>query len=164
MKKKLQTCIKSSFFTLAISLIVTLWVISLFEIFSKIFSGMSASTILISFGYTVLADIESVLLIGILLYPIYYLFGYFQTFLAQMAVHILFSLLVIIQFALAKYQFTTLVNLGADLFGFPLENLHITIARTESSLSIIYFIPFMFIPISYMMTEKYLSKFSINKI
>lgn len=160
MKKKLQNCIKSSFFTLAISLIVTLWVSSFFEIIFKIFSGLPASKILISFGYTLLADIESVLLIGILLYPFYYLFGYFKQFLAQMTVHIMFSLLVIIQFALAKYQFTNLVNLGADFFGFSLENMNINVSSTEV-VSIIYFIPFMFIPISYIIIEKYLSRLSI---
>ncbi|MCG9790988.1 hypothetical protein [Flavobacterium algicola] len=162
MKKNLQLCIKSSFFTLAISLIVTLWISSLFEVISKIFSGVSASNILMSFGFSVLADIESVLLIAILLYPIYFLFGYLKKPIAQMSIHILFSLLVIAQFALAKYQYTNFVNLGADFFGYSFDNLLSNVSGAES-ISIFYLIPFMFFPISYLMIEKYFSNISFIK-
>lgn len=162
MKKNLQFCIKSSFFTLAISLIVTLWISRLFEVISKIFSGISASNILMSFGYSVLADIQAVLLIGILLYPVYLLFGYFKQPLAQMAIHILFSILVIIQFVLVKYLNINFDNLGTDLFISTFQNLLVNVSDAES-ISIIYLIPFMFFPISYLIIEKYFSNLSYTK-
>lgn len=162
MKKNIQICIKSSFFTLAMSLIVTLWISSFFEIISRMFSGISISHILISFGYTILADIESVLLIGIVLYPVYFLFGYLKKPLVQMSVHILFSLLVITQFALAKYEYTNIVNIGMDFLGLSSDIFFSTVTKAEP-FSIIFLVPFIFFPIYYVIIEKYILSLKISK-
>ncbi|MCW2119829.1 hypothetical protein [Flavobacterium sp. 7A] len=161
MKKSLQNCIKSTFITLAISLIATLWIISLFEITIKLLSGMTVSNVIMAIGYRLLTDLGSVLLIAILLYPLYFIFGYFEKTIAQMAIHVIFSLLVIVQFAMAKYNLSTLVNFSVDLFGFSFKDMFSNVNVIDSP-SIFYFIPFMFFPIFFLLIEKFLFKLSIK--
>jgi lipoteichoic acid synthase len=162
MKKNLKNCIKSSFFTLAISLIAILWITSLIEITVKLLSGMAVSNVVLAIGYRLLIDLESVLLIAVLLYPMYFLFGYFKKPLAQTAIHIIFSLLVIMQFAMAKYNLSTLLHFSADFFGVSLNDMFINI-KASGTPSILYFVPFMFFPIFYNIIENQFAKLRVKK-
>jgi hypothetical protein len=104
MKKNLKIVLNQHFLH-SISLVAILWITSLIEITAKLLSGMAVSNVIMAIGYRLLADLESVLLIAVLIYPLYFLFRYFKKPLAQTAIHIIFSLLVIVQFAMAKYNF-----------------------------------------------------------
>lgn len=161
MDKNIQNYDKSSFITLAISLVITIWTISFFEIIVKLLYSINVPNIILAVGYRLLLDIISVLLIVVFIYPIYYVFGYLKKPLVQMILNIVFSLLVIIQFAMTKYNFTTLINISADYFGFSYDDVF-TNSTTSNSPSIFYFIPFIFFPFFYMMTERYFSNLVIS--
>jgi hypothetical protein len=79
MKKNLKIVLNQHFLH-SISLVAILWITSLIEITVKLLSGMAVSNVIMAIGYGLLADLESVLLIAVLIYPLYFLFRYFKTF------------------------------------------------------------------------------------
>lgn len=162
MKKNLKNCIKSSFFILAISLTAILWITSLIEITVKLLSGIAVSNVVLAIAGRLLTDLESVLLLAVLLYPVNFLFGYFKKPFAQTAIHIIFSLLVIMQFAMAKYNLSTLLHFIADYFDVSLNDMFTNIKASDAP-SILYFAPFIFFPIFYNFIENRFAKLRVNK-
>ncbi|AWG23363.1 hypothetical protein FFWV33_18420 [Flavobacterium faecale] len=137
-----------------------LWFISFFESVVGLFSDASFSTSVFKFGYKILADFESVVIVSLIIFPFHYLTSYLKMPLVQMMINIVFAVLVILQFTLAKYHFTSVVNFGADLIGFPPKNLF---AGASDNISVFYLIPFAFLPIFYTSVEDYLSKIAVGK-
>lgn len=160
MKKILQNDSNSSFITLVTSLLLILWLISFFESVAGLFFDASFSNSVFKFGYKVLADFESVVLVSLIIFPFHYLTSYLKMPLVQMMINIVFAVLVILQFTLAKYHFTAVVNFGADLVGFPPKDLF---GSSLNTISVFYLIPFAFLPVFYMSIEKYLSKIAVGK-
>ncbi|RXP63566.1 sulfatase [Lutibacter sp. HS1-25] len=149
---------------LIVALILTFWLTSLFEIFTTISRGIKVPNIGVVVLYKMLNDFWTSLLIGTLLFPIHWILTVFTKKYNQIIVQILLAILVLIQFSLAKYSATTLLNLGADLLGYSFNDITVTVSSSES-LSVLYFIPFivavsMFFVINVIFT-KYISSRSL---
>ncbi|WP_418262716.1 sulfatase-like hydrolase/transferase [Flavobacterium faecale] len=162
MKTNEQVNDKSSFFSLSYSFLLTFWIITLFEIVSKITSGIEISNFFITLIYKLFHDFGTVTIITLVCFPIYLVVAYFRKSWALFLIKIIFSLLVIGQFALTKYHLTTLVNLGADFLGYSFDDMFTTVTASES-LSILYFIPFVIFPIAFLSIHKYFGQHSSFK-
>ncbi|MFC5978754.1 alkaline phosphatase family protein [Flavobacterium salmonis] len=152
MIKKLKDILNNShtytYINLIFSVIVIFCLLSLFETLSTTngSANQNSSTILI---YKLSNDFCTGIFIGLLFSPFYFILNYIKKHLGVLFIKIVFSLIVIIQFALVKYSSTTLVNLGADLLGYSLSDTYTTVTASES-LSFMYFLPFIIIPLLYL--------------
>ncbi|WP_366182460.1 sulfatase-like hydrolase/transferase [Flavobacterium ovatum] len=162
MKIKEQLRTSSSYLYLSLSLILTFWLISLFEIFSKMANGIELSNIITAFSFKLLNDFWTVLIISALIYPLFLLLGYIKKPWDIVSIKVIFGLIIIGQFALTKYHLTTLVNLGADFLGYSIDDMFTTVTASES-LSILYFVPFILFPLLYLVINKYTSKYVLTK-
>ncbi len=156
MKIKDQLKNSFSYLYLSLSLILTFWLISFFEIISKSINGIHLDNIVVAILFKLMNDFWTGLIISLLFYPLFLVLGYAKKPWDSIAIKVLFSLLVIGQFALTKYHLTTLVNLGADFLGYSIDDMFTTVTASES-LSIIYFIPFIIFPLLYIGIHKTIS-------
>lgn len=152
-----------TYINLVFSLIVIFCLLSSFEILLTTENGsvnQSIGTVLL---YKLLNDFCTGMFIGLLFSPFYFILNYIKKHLGVLFIKIAFSLIVIIQFALVKYSSTTLVNLGADLLGYSLSDIYLTVTASES-LSFIFFLPFIIIPLLYLGIFFAFTKFKKNQI
>lgn len=131
---------------LTFSVFVTFWLLSLFEI---IFNGSENQNIGTLIAYKLLNDFWAGMAIGLLFVPLYFIMLYVKKPLEVVTIKILFAIIIIIQFALVKYSLTTHINLGADLLGYSLDDMYTTVTASES-LSLLYFLPFIIMPLLYL--------------
>jgi len=111
--------------------------------------------------YKFLNDFWSGLIIAILLFPIFLLLNLFLKKGSIIVTKVIFLLFVIIQFSLVKYSLTTLLNLGADILGYSLNDMFSTVSSSES-FSVMYFLPFVIFPalffLLYIIINKYFNE------
>jgi len=143
---------------LIVSLIVTFWFISLFEVFVTISKGIKVPDIENVILYKLLNDFWAALLIGFLLVPLYWVLSVFIKKYSHLIVQILLVILVLIQFSLVKYSSTTLLNLGADLLGYSFNDISITVSSSES-MSALYFVPFVIAMAIFFALNKFFVKY-----
>ena len=156
----LTNCFPHAYLT--ISLILTFWFISAYEIYTKVTNGISIPNVSTTLFYKLVNDFGVGLLIGLVSFPIYILFYYIRKSWSLTAIKLLFILVVIGQFALIKYNLTTLVNLGADILGYSINDMYTTVTASES-ISYLYFIPFLVFPLLLLGINKQLLKFENPK-
>ncbi len=144
---------------LSFSLIISFWAISVYEIFMKVANGLEQTNLGTLFGYQFLNDFWAGLGIGLLFLPIYMIFFFIKKPIGNILIKVLFSLIVIAEFALVKYSLTTLINLGADLLGYSMDDIYTTVTATES-LSFLYFLPFILFPLLYLGINYAINKFT----
>ncbi len=138
--------------TLALTL--AFWCISVFEtVLSKATNA--------NLGFKLINDFWSAVIIGLILFPVYLVIHTFLKKQALLIIKILFVLIIIIQFALVKYSLTTLLNLGADLLGYSIDDMFSTVSSSES-FSITYFLPFIIFPALFVIINNLLIKY-LNK-
>jgi lipoteichoic acid synthase len=131
------------------SLVLIFWLSSLFEIYSKASNGISNSNIGMDVCYKLINDFWSATIIGLVLLPLFLITVYIRKTFSIHFMTVLFTLIVLVQFALVKYSSTTLINLGSDLLGYSLSDIYLTITASEP-LSFMFFIPFIIIPLLYL--------------
>lgn len=144
-----------SYSYLCFSLVIIFWLISIFETFAKIFIGIKIPNITHVLFYKIINDFIAVLLISLLFLSIYIVLYYSKKDKKDIVIKILFTTIIIIQFALTKYHLTTLVNLGADFLGYSVSDMFITVSASES-FSVLYFVPFIAFPILFWAINKYI--------
>jgi lipoteichoic acid synthase len=144
---------------LSFSLIVIFWAISIFGLIVAASNGMEQADLGTSLAYKLLNDFWAGLGISLLFFPLYLLFFFIKKSIGNILIKVLFCLIIIGQFALVKYHLTTLVNLGADLLGYSLDDMHTTVTASES-LSFVYFLPFMLFPLLFFGVNYGLNKFT----
>jgi len=157
MKIKDQLYNSYKYIYLTTALILTFWLISVFEIFSKVANGIQLPNIAISLLYKLTNDFSTGILIGLLFFPLYLLLFFVKKPWDEITIKVLFSLLIIGQYSLVKYHLTTLVNLGADLLGYSFNDMYITVTASES-LSILYFSPYILLPLLFLGIHLLLTK------
>lgn len=146
-----------------LSMLFVFWLISLFEIVTKINSGIEIHNTSLSLIYKLVNDFWTVFIISILFFPLYLILVYTKRKWSDLLIKILFTIIVISQFALTKYHLTTLVNLGADFLGYSTEDMFTTVTASEK-FSIVYFIPFLLFPVLFWSFNKLISyKFNSKK-
>ena len=153
-----------SYVYLIISLIITFWIISLFEVFSIVSKGIKIGNVPVTILFKFINDFWIGLIVALLLFPLYWLLTVFTKKVGHIIILIILSLIVLIQFTLVKYSLTTLLNLGADLLGYSYSDIKITVSSSES-MSVMYFVPFIFFVALFFALikgfQKYISKKTI---
>lgn len=144
---------------LSFSLIISFWAITLFEISMTASNGLEQTNLAVSLGYKLLNDFWAGLGIGLLFFPLYLLFFFIKKPIGNLLIKVLFCLIVIGQFVLVKYHLTTLVNLGADLLGYSLNDMSATVSASES-FSLWYFLPFVMFLLLFLGTNYAFNKFT----
>lgn len=124
-----------------VSLIIVFCLLSLIEILKNFEIQL--------FAYKLVNDFFTGTLIGLLFFPLYLILRYIKNSLGIIVIKIVFSIIVIIQLALIGYSLTTHINLGADLLGYSLSDMHTTVTASLS-LSFLLFLPFIILPIVYL--------------
>lgn len=163
--KKIKSILNNSCFNnytyihLTFSIIVTFWLLSLFEIYSTISNGSENQNIGATLLYKLLNDFWAGFGIGLLFIPFYFALLYIKKPLEVLLIKVLFALVIIIQFALVKYSLATHINLGADLLGYSMDDIYTTVTASES-LSLLYFLPFIIMPLLYLGINYLLNKFT----
>jgi phosphoglycerol transferase MdoB-like AlkP superfamily enzyme len=142
---------------LCFSLMLTYWMISLFEVTSTFLSGKEFTNLLGSLVFKFLNHFYTVLFVFLIFLPFYHLLAKKKYKYGIIFIKIIFSVLVIIEFALTKYSLTTLLNLGADLLGYSLDDIYLTVTASEST-SVFYFIPFIIFPLLFLVSSFFLKK------
>ena len=159
MKLKSPVANSYNYVYLTIALISAFWLISLVEIYITITNGLKVQNIGETLLYKFINDFWSAIIAALILLPIYFLSVFILKKAGKILFVILFSLLVIIQVGLVKYSLTTLVNLGADILGYSLDDMYLTVTATET-MSFMYFVPFIVLPVIffgiYMLLKKYI--------
>lgn len=144
---------------LTFSIIIAFWTLSLFEIYSTLSSGSENQNVGSTLVYKLMNDFWAGVVIGLLFVPLYLVFLYVKKPLEVVLIKIFFALILIIQFALVKYSLTTHINLGADLLGYSFDDMYTTVTASES-LSLLYFLPFIIMPLLYLGINYLLKKFT----
>lgn len=164
--KKIKSFLNNSYFNtsftyvyLTFSAIITFWLLTLFEIISN---GSENQNIGVTIVYKLLNDFWAGIVIGLLFIPLYFALLYIKKPLEVIVIKVLFALVIVIQFALVKYSITTHINLGADLLGYSYKDMYTTVTASES-LSLLYFLPFIIMPLLYLGINYLLVKFTIGR-
>lgn len=144
---------------LTFSIIIAFWILSLFEIYSTLSGGSENQNIGSTLVYKLMNDFWAGVVIGLLFVPLYLVFLYIKKPLEVVFIKVFFALILIIQFALVKYSLTTHINLGADLLGYSFDDMYTTVTASES-LSLLYFLPFIIMPLIYLGIDYLLKKFT----
>nr|WP_288834117.1 sulfatase-like hydrolase/transferase [uncultured Flavobacterium sp.] len=140
-----------------LSLVISFWFISIFEIIAKIYTGIKVPAIGLSLFYKIVNDFNTVLVISLVALPVYLILHFSKQNWKDTFIKIIFTLIVIIQFGLTKYHLTTLVNLGADFLGYSTEDMYTTVTASET-FSVLYFIPFIAFPLLFWGINHFISK------
>ncbi len=130
------------YFYLIIALIVTFWIISIFEFYLTFSNGVKTPNYFPTIAFKFLNDFWTGLLIGLLLFPIFFLISLISEKFAKAFTSILLIFVILIQVGLVKYSLTTLLNLGADILGYSFDDASMTVSSSES-MSFLYFLPFI---------------------
>ncbi|WP_345190917.1 sulfatase-like hydrolase/transferase [Algibacter agarivorans] len=145
---------------LTLSLIGSFWLISLFEL---IMAKSTQTHFILALLYKLTNDFWGGLIIGLLVFPLCLFINIFVKKQVFNIIKILFVIIVIIQFSLVKYSLTTLLNLGADLLGYSMDDIFNTVSSSES-FSIAYFIPFIVFPLLFFLVLRLLAIYSNERI
>jgi phosphoglycerol transferase MdoB-like AlkP superfamily enzyme len=148
---------------IVLSLLFTFWLISLFEIYSKTSSGIQIDNTIVTLCFKIVNDSWTALIIGLLFFPLFALLSFLNKKVAIIILKIIFCLIVVGQYALVKYNLTTLVYLGADIMGYSFDDMYITVTASES-FSFLYFLSFIIFPIALLVIDKLLEKYLSRKV
>ncbi|WP_100611001.1 sulfatase-like hydrolase/transferase [Confluentibacter lentus] len=158
MKINLKTEHFNNYIKLTFALIIAFWVLSVYEVIN---TQTSQGSFLLTLFLKFINDFWCGIVIGIIIFPLFFLINNFKEKLALNVVMTLFIVLVLGQFSLIKYSLTTLLNLGADLLGYSFDDVSSTVSTSES-VTIFYFLPFIIFPalllVSYVTLKKYVQK------
>lgn len=142
---------------LCFSLIFTLCLISVFEILSSLIGGREITDLIKLVSFKFLNHFFTILLVFLVFLPFYHIFSLKKKKYGLLFIKISFVLLILIEFSLTKYSLTTLLNLGADLLGYSLDDIYLTVTSSEN-ISFIYFLPFIIFPAIFLTTNFFLKK------
>lgn len=161
MKIKLQEKDIFSYSALIFAAVCSFFFISIFEVYTSKSSGVDVQNLGIVLLYKFLNDFWFVFMIGMLLFPVYFLIKLFFKKGTITFIKIILTLFVVLQFSLVKYSLTTLLNLGADILGYSYVDIYSSVSVSES-ISLLYFFPFVIFPILFFLLH-YLIKKQINR-
>lgn len=157
LSKNIQTYILICF-----SLLISYWLISLYEIVSLLLTGKELPNFLKLIGFKFFNDLITVLIVFAIFFPLYYLLTRKNIKIGIITIKVFFIILIIGELALTKYSVTTLLNLGADLLGYSLDDILLTISSSESA-SFLSYLPFLIFPILFLTSCFFLRKSTFFK-
>ncbi|WP_334057250.1 sulfatase-like hydrolase/transferase [Polaribacter sp. P097] len=146
-----------AYILLCFALMLTFWMISVFEITSTYFSGKELPNLFELIVFKLLNHLYTVLFIFLIFLPFYHLLASKKYKYGAVFIKVVFVILTLIEFSLTKYSLTTLLNLGADLLGYSLDDIYLTVTSSEST-SVFYFLPFIIFPLLFIVSSVFLKK------
>ena len=132
----------NNYVKLTLSLIFVFWILSIYEVISLKALEDSFLFVLV---YKLVNDFWCGLIIGVLCFPLFLFIQSIRKKIAFTVLKVIFAVLIIVQYSLIKYSLTTLINLGADLLGYSLDDISSTVSTSESA-SLSNFLPFVYLP------------------
>lgn len=147
---------------LCFSLMLTFWLMSIYEYSAMLFSGKEIPAFLKYISFKFLNHFFTILFIFILFLPFYYLIAKSKTKRGLLFVKILFVVIILIEFSLTEYSLTTLLNLGADLLGYSMDDILITVTASGST-SVFYYVSFLIFPLLFLVSCFFLKKAMLFK-
>ena len=147
---------------LCFALMLTFWLISIYEYSAIFFSGKEAPAFFKYISFKFLNHFFTILFIFILFLPFYYLLAKKKAKTGLIFIKVIFVILIVIEFSLTKYSLTTLLNLGADLLGYSFDDIYLTVTSSEST-SFLYFVPFVIFPALFLVSCFFLKKANFFK-
>lgn len=157
LNKNLQNYILKCF-----CLLIVYWIISSYEILSLVFLGNEIPNIFKLIGFKFLNDLVTVLVVFAIFYPLYYLISRKNVKAAVFTVKSIFIILILAELAMTQYSLTTLLNLGADLLGYSLDDILLTVSSSESG-SFLSYLPFIIFPLMFSASCFFLRKSTFFK-
>lgn len=148
----------STYTILIISLIFTLWLISLFEVYVTFSKGTELPNIGTILSFKFINDFWTGIILGLVFIPFYLVANTAFKKYGKIIILFLFAFVLVIQFSLVKYSLTTLLNLGADILGYSVSDVYITVTSSES-MSLLYFLPFIIVPTLYFLIIRVFKKY-----
>lgn len=139
------------------SLLLSFWLISIYEIFAMFISGREIPNLLKLISYRFSNHLLSVLIIFLIFLPLYLLLVRKKRKPGVVAIKVIFVLIIIIELSLTKYSLTTLLNLGADLLGYSFDDILITVTASESA-SFLSYLPILIFPLLFLTSCFFLKK------
>lgn len=127
---------------LILALIASFWLISFFEVYLMIAKGIKIPSVFSTIIYKLVNDYWTGLIIGLILFPLYFLLNLFNKKAGNISIQVLFIIIIIGQFSLVQYSLTTFLNLGADLLGYSYNDITTTVSSSVT-FSIGYFVPYI---------------------
>ena len=146
-----------TYIIICFSLLLCYWLIGLYEVFSMLFIGRELPSLLKVIGFKFLNHLLTILFVFVIFYPIYFLLSRKKLNIAVITIKVLFILLILSELALTKYSLTTLLNLGADLLGYSLDDIMLTVTSSESA-SFLSYLPFLIFPVLFLASCYFLRK------
>ena len=148
---------------LTISLAITFGLSSLFETYSKVSHGIAIPDIGLEITYKLVNDFWSAIIVSVVLLPLFLLFSLLRKSFSIRAMTMLFTAIVLAQFALVTYSTTTHVNLGADLLGYSFSDMYLAVSSSET-FSLMFFLPFIIIPLIFWAINSAFTRWDNKKI
>ena len=136
----------NNYIALTVALVATYWVLTFFENSIALSKGITNSSVFELFFYKLINDFWAGILIALLFYPLYILLISLKEKAGKICTYAFFVSLVLIQTALIKYSSLTLVPLGADLLGYSLHDIQVTVSSSVS-FSFFSMVPFIVFPL-----------------
>jgi lipoteichoic acid synthase len=144
---------------LTTALLLSFWLISVFEVIVLANSGIKITSITFTLLCKCINDFWAGIVIGLLFFLVYFGFILLKKPVAIIVVKVIFSILLLLQIGLTKYSFATHINLGADVLGYSLKDLYLTVSGSET-FSVLYFIPFIIVSLLFLGFNTVLNKFT----
>lgn len=155
---KINFSLKSNtnYVAFTLSLITTYWLLTIYENVAILLKG-NVTNIFELFFYKIINDFWTGILVGLLFYPLYFLLTSLRKRIGKISAYSFFIIMVFIQIALIKYSTLTLVFLGADLLGYSLHDIQVTVSSSVS-FSILTFLPFIIFPLVFVGSNRLFQK------
>lgn len=112
---------------LSISLVLLFWFLSVFELYITFSEEGGVVRFLAILMFKFINDAIAVLIIAVLCFPSYIILEKLKNKLGLYIMTSLFVILIFVQLGLVKYSSTTLLNLGADILGYSLDDIFLTV-------------------------------------
>jgi len=148
-----------SYIFATLGLICVFWFLSIYELYFSKEAGIVIENYGTAILYKFINDFWTGLIIGVLLFPIFYLIQIFSKKAAFITISALFLSIIFLQFSLIKYSLTTLINLGADILGYSYDDITSTVSASESA-SLSNLLPFIILPTLFFTTKYLIKKFA----
>lgn len=138
--KVLNSKLLYSYAYLLFTVLIVVWVSSFLDWFLTDYNDKFSLITVIAYKF--INDFWAIVILGAILFPIFWLGCLFLKKRIIPIFQILFLIILLIQISLIKYSLTTHVNLGSDLLGYSYDDIYTTVTSSVS-LSFITVLPFL---------------------
>lgn len=151
------------YFVLLISFFLIVFVSNILGFYGMLSKGYLFDNLFFAIIASLINNFVFVTIIGIIVFPIYYIIRLKNKSYAKLIFGILFSLFILIEISLIKYTQITLINLGGDLLGYSISDIKKT-AGASNDYNLAFLWPFFVAPFLFLFTFNKLRKYINEKL